>query len=101
MCLCCMQLLRDTRAVLLNGFLFDELPAQVVLTAAATARAAGAAVFFDPGPRAWTLPPTVLQGVLDLSDVVITTQACRPPPPCLLHLCPRPCMVSVHHMHSP
>ena len=38
----------------LNGFVFDELPAEVVLDTVNTARSAGAAVFFDPGPRSVT-----------------------------------------------
>ena len=71
-----MQMLQDTRALLINGFLFDELLAEVVLHAASTARSAGCAVFFDPGPRAWTLPAAVLHGMLDVADVVVTTQAC-------------------------
>lgn len=70
-----MQMLQNTRVMLINGFLFDELPAHVVLAACKTARASGAAVFFDPGPRAWTLPHGVLQAVLDVADVVIATQA--------------------------
>lgn len=45
------SLLQSTEALFVNGFVFDELPADAVLAAAATARAAGAAVFFDPG--AW------------------------------------------------
>ncbi|KAK9808058.1 hypothetical protein WJX73_000001 [Symbiochloris irregularis] len=69
-----LQMLRETHTLLLNGFVFDELPARVVLEAARAARKAGAAVFFDPGPRAWTLPPDVLKDVLDVADVVITTQ---------------------------
>jgi hypothetical protein len=43
------QLLQSTEALFVNGFVFDELPAEAVLAAAATAQAAGAAVFFDPG----------------------------------------------------
>jgi hypothetical protein len=42
------QVLQSTEALFVNGFVFDELPAEAVL-AAATAQAAGAAVFFDPG----------------------------------------------------
>ena len=48
-----LQVLEDTHALLLNGCVFDELPAEVVLEAARGVRAAGGAVFFDPGaPRA-------------------------------------------------
>lgn len=35
----------------MNGFVFDEIPAPVVVAAAEQARAAGAAVFFDPGAQ--------------------------------------------------
>ena len=38
-----------TRAVMLNGFVFDELSADVVRALANASLAAGAAVFFDPG----------------------------------------------------
>ena len=41
--------LQDTEALFINGFVFDELPAEAVLAAATAAQAAGAAVFFDPG----------------------------------------------------
>ena len=43
------QVLADTHALLLNGCVFDELPAELVLSAAQQARANGGAVFFDPG----------------------------------------------------
>lgn len=43
------QVLDDTHALLLNGCVFDELPAELVLSAAQQARANGGAVFFDPG----------------------------------------------------
>ena len=42
-------MLADTHALLLNGCVFDELPATLVAGTARQARAAGAAVFFDPG----------------------------------------------------
>ena len=42
-------MLRNTEALFINGFVFDELPAGAVLQAARVAQAAGAAVFFDPG----------------------------------------------------
>ena len=45
------RVLQDTEALFINGFVFDELPVEAVLAAAATARGAGAAVFFDPGAR--------------------------------------------------
>jgi hypothetical protein len=41
--------LRDTRALMLNGFVLDELPGPLVVAAARQTRAAGGSVFFDPG----------------------------------------------------
>lgn len=49
-----LRVLQNTDALFINGFVFDELPQEAVLAAATTARAAGAAVFFDPGAcAAW------------------------------------------------
>ena len=45
------QVLENTAALFVNGFVFDELDAAAVLGAARRASAAGAAVFFDPGAR--------------------------------------------------
>lgn len=42
-------MLADTRALMLNGFVLDELPGAVVVAAALATRAAGGSVFFDPG----------------------------------------------------
>ena len=73
------QALRSTRALVINGFLFDELAPDVIMAAVATARNAGAAVFFDPGPRSWTLRHgarrAALDALLDATDVVLMTQA--------------------------
>ena len=72
-------MLRNTRGLLINGFLFDELAPAVIMAAVAEARAAGAAVFFDPGPRSWTLTRgarrAALDALLDATDVVLMTQA--------------------------
>ena len=46
-----MQAMQDTHAVFLNGFLFDELPADMVLSALLRAKSNGTVVCFDPGPR--------------------------------------------------
>lgn len=46
-----LQVLRDTRALMLNGFVLDELPGPLVVAAALQTRAAGGSVFFDPGTR--------------------------------------------------
>lgn len=73
------QVLQNTRSLLINGFLFDELAPAVIMAAVAEARAAGAAVFFDPGPRSWTLTQgarrAALDALLDATDVVLMTQA--------------------------
>jgi len=44
-----LRALTGTRAVCLNGFVFDELPLALVKSAVEVASAAGAAIFFDPG----------------------------------------------------
>ena len=60
--------------VSLNGFVFDELPLEVVLQAASHASTAGAAIFFDPGPRAWTMAPAKLHAMVRKAHVVLMTQ---------------------------
>ena len=45
------QALTDTRAIYLNGCLFDELPSDMVLSALLQAKNNGAVICFDPGPR--------------------------------------------------
>eukprot|EP00891_Asterochloris_glomerata_P001702 jgi/Astpho2/1702/fgenesh1_pg.00032_%23_41_t len=80
------RILCDTHAVHLNGFALDELPPELVVAMLSEARQAGAAVFFDPGPRqatctfllkCWTLLEgtrrAALDAILDLSDVVLMT----------------------------
>lgn len=73
-----LQVLSETRALMLNGFVLDELPGPMVIQAAAATRAAGGAVFFDPGPRSWTLLEgerrVALDAILDLADIVLMTQ---------------------------
>jgi sugar/nucleoside kinase (ribokinase family) len=46
--------LANTSCLFINGFAFDDLPPEIVVTSAREARESGAAVFFDPGPRSWT-----------------------------------------------
>ena len=69
-----MQVLAGAEVVSLNGFVFDELPLEVVLQAASHASAAGAAIFFDPGPRAWTMAPAKLHAMVRKAHVVLMTQ---------------------------
>ena len=68
------QVLADSRIVAVNGFVFDELPASVVLDAARHAAANGGAVFFDAGPRAWTLSQQTLRAMTQASHAVFMTQ---------------------------
>jgi sugar/nucleoside kinase (ribokinase family) len=73
-----LRALRATRALYLNGFVFDELPLPIVRACCRAASASGAAVFFDPGPRAHTMREgerrAALDAVLDLADVVLMTE---------------------------
>lgn len=46
-----LDMIRSSRALFANGFVFDELPLEVVCHSVEQARSSGAAVFFDPGPR--------------------------------------------------
>ncbi|KAF6266752.1 Ribokinase-like protein [Scenedesmus sp. NREL 46B-D3] len=68
----------STAAVFTNGFVFDELPLELVKQAIRTASNAGAAVLFDPGPRAFTMKSGGRRAALDelitLSDVVLMTE---------------------------
>jgi hypothetical protein len=43
------QALQSTASVFTNGFIFDEWPLDLVMSAINTASAAGAAICFDPG----------------------------------------------------
>lgn len=44
-----LQVLRNSRAVFTNGFVFDEMPGALVRSACQDAIDHGSAVFFDPG----------------------------------------------------
>lgn len=83
------QVLRDARGLFVAGCCFDELPAGVIMEAVASARSAGAAVFFDPGPRSWTFREPerarALGELLDSTDVVLMTEVCC----CCGCCCPR------------
>jgi hypothetical protein len=46
----------DSRALMLNGFVLDELPGPLVVKAAVATRDGGGAVFFDPGWSLYHLP---------------------------------------------
>lgn len=70
--------LKQARAVFTNGFIFDELPLNVVTDAISEAIEAGSSVFFDPGPRCFTMLQgerrRALDTLMDLSDVVLMTE---------------------------
>ena len=73
------RVLDSTAALFVNGFVFDEVPAEIVLAAAKRAQRAGSAVFFDPGPRSWTFNDNghrraALDAILDVADVVLMTE---------------------------
>ncbi len=71
-------MLRDARGVFVAGCCFDELPPSVIMEAVTSARSAGAAIFFDPGPRSWTFREPqrrrALDDLLDSTDVVLMTE---------------------------
>lgn len=71
------QALTRTRAVCLNGYVFDELPLALVKAAAEVASGSGAAIFFDPGPRCFTMKEgarlEALETMMSLSDTVLMT----------------------------
>ena len=67
-------------AVFVNGFVFDELRPSAVRSAIAIAKANGAKVYFDPGPRAFTFSRgdkaervEALDAILADADVVLAT----------------------------
>ncbi len=72
------QVLRDARGLFVAGCCFDELPPSVIMEAVTSARSAGAAIFFDPGPRSWTFREPerrrALNELLDSTDVVLMTE---------------------------
>lgn len=74
------RILEETAAVFVNGFVFDEMPTNVVIEAAKHAADSGAAIFFDPGPRSWTFcsgdheKRQALESMLDVADVVLMTE---------------------------
>lgn len=64
-CVCArVQALQSTAAVFTNGFVFDELPLDLVKSAVHTASEAGAAICFDPGVWGQRQPPGTQTGRL-------------------------------------
>ena len=66
------------KAVFVNGFVYDELSFSGINAAVGAAKASGASVFFDPGPRAFTFVRDperreALAGILSAADVVLAT----------------------------
>lgn len=72
------MVLSNTAALFVNGFVFDEIPEELVVQAAKIAQAHGAAVLFDPGPRSWTFEKGVrrhaLESMLDNADIILMTE---------------------------
>jgi sugar/nucleoside kinase (ribokinase family) len=71
--------IQHSRALFVNGYVFDELAPSVVLAAMRCAQEAGGRVFFDPGPRVYSFfrkspqHVSVLEELLDVSDVLLLT----------------------------
>lgn len=70
--------LAKCKAVFVNGFVFDELRPSAIGAAISLAKANGAGVFFDPGPRAFTFVQDpekreALATILGAADVVLAT----------------------------
>jgi len=72
------EILSKTAALFVNGFVFDEIPEELVVQAAKIAQSHGAAVLFDPGPRSWTFEEGVrrhaLESMLDIADIILMTE---------------------------
>lgn len=72
------NILSDTSAVFVNGFVFDEIPEELVVQASKIAQSHGAAVLFDPGPRSWTFKKGIrrhaLETMLDHADILLMTE---------------------------
>lgn len=66
------EVLRQCRAVFVNGFVFDELKPRAVKQALALAKSNGAGVFFDPGPRAFTFVDETNASRLEALNVALT-----------------------------
>eukprot|EP00899_Mesostigma_viride_P022280 jgi/Mesvir1/3236/Mv16379-RA.1 len=71
--------LQSSKAVYVNGFVFDELTGAAVTAAVASAHEAGSCIFFDVGPRGSSLvrgdedKRNAFMAVLDTAAVILTT----------------------------
>jgi sugar/nucleoside kinase (ribokinase family) len=72
------NVLSQANAVFVNGFVFDEIPEELVVQATEISQSHGAAVLFDPGPRSWTFEKGVrrhaLESMLDIADILLMTE---------------------------
>lgn len=69
------DVIRDSRALYTDGYtLRDVLAPDDVLAAMATARAAGAPVFFDPGPSVEFVPRSTMDRAIAASDVLLIAE---------------------------
>ncbi|KAH9322665.1 hypothetical protein KI387_017304, partial [Taxus chinensis] len=72
-------LIKQSKVLFCNGFLFDELCPAVIASILECARDAGTAIFFDPGPRNDSLlrgtleQQQTLRRILSMSDVLLLT----------------------------
>ena len=73
------HVINQSKVLFCNGFLFDELSPEVIMSAADFANESGCIVFFDPGPRGKSLfkglhdQRLALDKLLNLSDVLLLT----------------------------
>lgn len=71
--------IKQSKILFCNGYVFDELFPKLIISALDCAVESGTAVFFDPGPRGWTLlngDPEEQRAIvrfLKFSDVILFT----------------------------
>jgi sugar/nucleoside kinase (ribokinase family) len=73
------EIINQSKVLFCNGFLFDELSPEVIMSAVDYANESGCMVFFDPGPRGKSLfnglcsQQLALNKLLNLSNVLLLT----------------------------
>lgn len=71
--------LKQSKVLFCNGYGFDELPPNLIVSALEYAAEVGTSIFFDPGPRGKTLAngtpdeQKALDMLLRMSDVLLIT----------------------------
>jgi hypothetical protein len=94
------QLIKGTRAVFMNGFVFDELPLDMVVSAINLAHSMGAAIFFDPGIPALN-SCDCMQHNLFGSQLSVCLWPVGEYPRIILHVVARNCSVGLSLMLHP